>query len=119
MTQLHPMTDRDFAWLLGEHRRDDGLALCEGGIAPGDVTAMLRGIASGIAAGTDLPVAWMVVEEGMVVGMASFTRARGDGGYDIGYGVAPAHEGRGVRSEERRVGKECALLCRSRWSPYH
>ena len=25
----------------------------------------------------------------------------------------------GTRSEERRVGKECALLCRSRWSPYH
>src|SRR6187399_3443258 len=22
-------------------------------------------------------------------------------------------------SEERRVGKECSLLCRSRWSPYH
>ena len=22
-------------------------------------------------------------------------------------------------SEERRVGKECATLCRSRWSPYH
>ena len=24
-----------------------------------------------------------------------------------------------VRSEERRVGKECVSLCRSRWSPYH
>ena len=24
-----------------------------------------------------------------------------------------------LRSEERRVGKECSLLCRSRWSPYH
>ena len=24
-----------------------------------------------------------------------------------------------VRSEERRVGKECCLVCRSRWSPYH
>ena len=24
-----------------------------------------------------------------------------------------------MRSEERRVGKECGLLCRSRWSPYH
>ena len=24
-----------------------------------------------------------------------------------------------MRSEERRVGKECRLLCRSRWSPYH
>ena len=23
------------------------------------------------------------------------------------------------RSEERRVGKECRRLCRSRWSPYH
>ena len=23
------------------------------------------------------------------------------------------------RSEERRVGKECLRLCRSRWSPYH
>jgi ethanolamine permease len=30
--------------------------------------------------------------------------------------------GRGIfalRSEERRVGKECRRLCRSRWSPYH
>ena len=24
-----------------------------------------------------------------------------------------------VRSEERRVGKECHTTCRSRWSPYH
>ena len=25
----------------------------------------------------------------------------------------------GERSEERRVGKECSAVCRSRWSPYH
>ena len=24
-----------------------------------------------------------------------------------------------ARSEERRVGKECWITCRSRWSPYH
>src|SRR3546814_20310941 len=24
----------------------------------------------------------------------------------------------GIRSEERRVGKECVSRCRSRWSPY-
>ena len=24
-----------------------------------------------------------------------------------------------ARSEERRVGKECRIGCRSRWSPYH
>src|SRR3546814_3127360 len=26
---------------------------------------------------------------------------------------------RHIRSEERRVGKECVSTCRSRWSPYH
>jgi pyridoxamine 5'-phosphate oxidase len=30
-----------------------------------------------------------------------------------GFRVVPS------RSEERRVGKECRRLCRSRWSPYH
>src|SRR3546814_4241563 len=28
-------------------------------------------------------------------------------------------EGRLLRSEERRVGKECVSTCRSRWSPEH
>src|SRR3546814_11922942 len=27
--------------------------------------------------------------------------------------------GQGLRSEERRVGKECVSTCRYRWSPYH
>ena len=27
--------------------------------------------------------------------------------------------GKNIRSEERRVGKECVCWCRSRWSPYH
>ena len=29
------------------------------------------------------------------------------------------HEICKMRSEERRVGKECTSWCRSRWSPYH
>ena len=29
------------------------------------------------------------------------------------------HKPGDYRSEERRVGKECLRLCRSRWSPYH
>ena len=29
------------------------------------------------------------------------------------------HDPTTTRSEERRVGKECPSLCRSRWSPYH
>src|SRR3546814_16698798 len=36
------------------------------------------------------------------------------------YWKAAAEQGlQGVRSEERRVGKECVSTCRSRWSPYH
>ena len=35
-------------------------------------------------------------------------------GYEgVGSDIAPSYSG--IRSEERRVGKEC----RSRWSPYH
>ena len=34
-------------------------------------------------------------------------------------GDATGKERRVQRSEERRVGKECVSLCRSRWSPYH
>src|SRR3546814_15491491 len=30
----------------------------------------------------------------------------------------PAATVRPLRSEERRVGKECVSTCRSRWSPY-
>ena len=32
---------------------------------------------------------------------------------------AVAGSDEGERSEERRVGKECMVQCRSRWSPYH
>src|SRR3546814_14149066 len=38
----------------------------------------------------------------------------------IGYiSIATLLNAVGVRSEERRVGKECVSKCRSRWSPYH
>src|SRR3546814_17179687 len=36
-------------------------------------------------------------------------------------GIATSIDGErpALRSEERRVGKECVSTCRSRWSPYH
>src|SRR3546814_11388003 len=37
------------------------------------------------------------------------------GSLKIDYAMAQAP----VRSEARRVGKECVSTCRSRWSPYH
>src|SRR3546814_20720902 len=35
------------------------------------------------------------------------------------FGYARMKERYVIRSEERRVGKECVSTCRSRWSPYH
>jgi chromate reductase len=37
----------------------------------------------------------------------------------IGNAYSLFDEAGNIRSEERRVGKECRRLCRSRWSPYH
>src|SRR3546814_14212521 len=74
------------------------------------------------------------------VGLVGFARdpaallQRGDGAADLGLvhgriaadpgcrGGAAVAEGRQhppLRSEERRVGKECVSTCRSRWTPYH
>src|SRR3546814_19053907 len=44
--------------------------------------------------------------------------------FDYGERMFPASnasplKGRGLRSEERRVGKECVSTCRYRWSPQH
>src|SRR3546814_15553497 len=36
-----------------------------------------------------------------------------------GEGGGPGIPSPQMRSEERRVGKECVSTCRSRWSPYH
>src|SRR3546814_13717596 len=33
--------------------------------------------------------------------------------------ISAAHKTLPLRSEERRVGKECVSTCRSRWSQYH
>jgi hypothetical protein len=47
--------------------------------------------------------------------LAAGTRSRGV----IIWNVATGAETTIQRSEERRVGKECMPVCRSRWSPYH
>jgi RimJ/RimL family protein N-acetyltransferase len=90
------MTDRDYVWLLDAAPRSDGLRVCEGGIAPAEVTDMLRGITAALAEYDPRPLAWLIADGDEVIGMTSFTKRESDGRYEIGYGVAPAHEGRGV-----------------------
>ena len=45
-----------------------------------------------------------------------------EGGYNEGgrgLSINDVEKGAKQDREERRVGKECLRLCRSRWSPYH
>src|SRR6184192_3226448 len=57
--------------------------------------------------------------EELAVGGAGGARRLGKvlGGLQIGVGVRLEHVNLALRSEERRVGKECQSTCRSRWSP--
>src|SRR3546814_13175817 len=70
------------------------------------------------------------VEHDRVVGQLTRTLAgvaedRAEAAVDVDHGVVPGRARAGregvelVRSEERRVGKECVSTCRSRGSPYH
>ncbi len=83
------------ALLRGEAPGD--LALCDSAPAPAAVLAMLAELADRIRP-LFAPAAWMIVEDGEVVGLLSPTRpldAR-DRSLHIGYGVAPTRQGRGV-----------------------
>src|SRR3546814_12370285 len=63
---------------------------------------------------------WTYDREGKLVGISGKDKFGAEVGEDLGLTELPAIEAAGViRSEERRVGKECVSTCRSRWSPYH
>src|SRR3546814_6822749 len=48
----------------------------------------------------------------------AFDGMRNDAVHPSRRGRVPATDQMSMRSEERRVGKECVSTCRSRWSPY-
>ena len=54
-----------------------------------------------------------------IVGPQGNIQGCSDDGEPSGTAGRPTLEVLKGRSEERRVGKECELKCRSRWSPYH
>jgi cysteine desulfurase/selenocysteine lyase len=65
-------------------------------------------------------VPWQLIQDrtGVAIDVCPLTA---DGRIDLDAAermLTPAHK-LVARSEERRVGKECRRLCRSRWSPYH
>jgi RimJ/RimL family protein N-acetyltransferase len=88
-------TDAHFAGLIAGHN-PDGLAVAEGGVETPEVLAMLRGLSAEVGESFQ-PNAWMIVEDGEVVGLCSLVRTPyvGDS-VMIGYGVAASRRRRGI-----------------------
>jgi RimJ/RimL family protein N-acetyltransferase len=74
----------------------------DGTIAPPDVLEMLSKLADEIRP-CFAPSAWLIVGEDEVVGLCSIVRVPQGGDIHIGYGVAPARQGRGYTS--RAIGE--------------
>ena len=76
------------------------------------------GLSYGYRPATEKQQAIAVIRTAVERGVTFFDTAESYGPFTneelVGEALAP-HRDRVVRSEERRVGKEC----RSRWSPYH
>lgn len=88
-------TERDFAALLAG-AAPTGLRLVpDSAIAENDVLQMLADLARAIRPQFS-PSAWMIVEEGEIVGLCSVVRIVDGGEVHIGYGVAPTRQGAGV-----------------------
>src|SRR3546814_13313771 len=65
----------------------------------------------------DTQVAGIPIAHPDGAGSAAVAAASAAGMVSTIVGASPA--GTSLRSEERRVGKECVSPCRSRWSPYN
>lgn len=88
MTELVVCTDAHFAWMLGGDAPSPELRLPPGGVEAAPVLEMLRGLMTEIRK-THPVCAWLMIENGEVVGMCSYVRASDGGGIaHIGYGVA-------------------------------
>jgi RimJ/RimL family protein N-acetyltransferase len=91
----------DYAALrAGSAPRDFRLA--DTAIAPPEIIEMLSGVAAKVRE-TFSPVSWLIVENGELVGLCSVTRPPVHGVIEIGYGVAPSWQNRGIA--KRAIGE--------------
>lgn len=88
-------TDAHFAALIAGES-PDGLTVAEGGVEAPEVLAMLRGLSAEVGESFQ-PNAWLIVEDGEVVGLTSLVRTPYVGDtVMIGYGVAASRRRRGI-----------------------
>ena len=85
-----------------------------------DVPAVCAGFVYAVSV-ADSMIKSGVASTALVIGAETFSRILdwNDRGTCVLFGDGAGAIVLRGRSEERRVGKECRALCRSRWSPYH
>lgn len=93
-------TSEDYrSLILGRAPRE--FALADTPIAPVEVLQMLADVAARVWESFS-PASWLIVENGEVAGLCSVTRPPQDGEIDIGYGIAPSRQNRGIASRAVR-----------------
>jgi RimJ/RimL family protein N-acetyltransferase len=99
--------------MIVETTREDHASLCQGRaprrfenadspIAPVEVLQMLADLAE-VVRESFSPAAWLIVEDNEVVGLCSVKAPPSGGVIDIGYGVAPTRQNRGIAG--RAIGE--------------
>ncbi|KZS53254.1 MULTISPECIES: GNAT family N-acetyltransferase [Rhizobium] len=93
-TMIIELTTHDFEALLKGIAPRHLRLVPDSAIAPPEILGMLNRLATEINAEFS-PSAWMIVEDGEIVGLCSIVRVPQDGNIHIGYGVAPSRQGLG------------------------
>ena len=107
---IREATSEDFAALIAG-RAPHGLILPDTPIAPVEVLHMLAELAARVRE-TFSPAAWLIVDGYELVGLCSVTRPPVGGVIEIGYGIAPSRQARGLAG--RAIGD---LVAWARQSP--
>ncbi|TAX37166.1 GNAT family N-acetyltransferase [Rhizobium leguminosarum] len=101
-TMIIELTTSDFEALLKRIAPRHLRLVQDSAIAPPEILEMLNRLAADIGAEFS-PSAWMIVEDGEIVGLCSIVRVPQDGNIHIGYGVAPTRQGLGCPT--RAIGQ--------------
>ncbi|WP_447762261.1 GNAT family N-acetyltransferase [Sphingopyxis panaciterrae] len=101
-------TNEDYV-ALAEGRAPRNFKLADTPIGPPGVIEMLAEIAAQVGQ-IFSPASWLIVDEHEVVRLCSVTRPPQEGVIDIGYGIAPSRQSRGIAS--RAIGEVVAWATR-------